>query len=103
MHCRITDIARKSFVELRALKEAGLTHLYPGTENGNDEALNLMNKGATVEDSLIQLKRLEEAGLEYTANYIFGLAGRGPRPRPAASRRPRCSTNLSLAGSPPLD
>lgn len=77
MHCRITDIARKSSEELRALKAAGLTHLYPGTENGNDEALRLMNKGAAVEDSLVQLKRLEEAGIEYTANYIFGMAGSG--------------------------
>lgn len=77
MHCRITDIARKSSEELWTLKEAGINHLYPGTENGNDEALSLMNKGATVEDSLVQLKRLENVGIEYTANYIFGMAGSG--------------------------
>ena len=77
MHCRVTDIARKSLGDLRALKEASIRHLYPGTENGNDEALRIMNKGAEVTDSLIQLQRLEEAGIEYTANYVFGLAGDG--------------------------
>ena len=77
MHTRIDDIARKSDKELHELHMLGVDNLYPGTENGNPDVMALMNKGATVEDSIIQLARLREAGICFTANYIIGMGGKG--------------------------
>lgn len=77
MFSRIDAIAAKSDVELAELREAGLTQLYVGTENGNDDALRLMNKGHTREEAIRQLKRLENAGIDYVAFYILGMGGKG--------------------------
>lgn len=77
MFSRIDAIAAKSDEELRNLHEAGLTQLYVGTENGNNAALKLMNKGHTREEAITQLKRLEKAGIDYVAFYILGMGGKG--------------------------
>ena len=77
MQARIDDIAKKSDDELRELCSLGLSHLYIGTENGNEKALALMNKGHTASDTIEQLKRLDKCGLTYTNFYILGMAGKG--------------------------
>lgn len=77
MQSRIDDIAAKSDGDLRELREGGLSHLYIGTENGDEEALALMNKGHTAADSVAQLLRLDAAGVAYTCFYVLGLGGRG--------------------------
>ena len=77
MFSRIDAIASKSDEELRKLREQGLSQLYVGTENGNDAALALMNKGHTAAEAVIQLKRLEKAGIDYVAFYILGMGGKG--------------------------
>jgi Fe-S oxidoreductase len=77
MHARITDIKRKTGEQLADLHQAGLTHLYIGTESGNDEALRIMNKGNTGREAVEQLLRLDEAGIGYVVFYILGLGGHG--------------------------
>ena len=77
MHSRISDVAKKSDEELCRLRDQGLGHLYVGTENGNDEALRVMNKGQTAAEAAEQLHRLTLAGIEFTTQYIIGMAGRG--------------------------
>ena len=77
LQSRIDDIAKKSDEELAELARLGLSHLYIGTENGNDRALALMNKGYTASDAVEQLKRLDKAGFTYTTFYILGMAGKG--------------------------
>lgn len=77
MHTRVTDIVGKSVEQLKELRALGITHLYPGTENGSDHALRLMNKGADAELAFEQLHKLDEAGIAYTVNYIIGMGGRG--------------------------
>lgn len=77
MFSRVDAIAARSDEELAELKALGLTRLYVGTENGNEEALKLMNKGHTAEEAIRQLKRLDAAGLEYTLFYIIGMGGKG--------------------------
>lgn len=52
MQSRIDDITGKSMAELRDLRDLGLSHLYIGTENGNDTALALMNKGHSSADTV---------------------------------------------------
>ena len=77
MQARIGDIALKSDEELARLAHLGLSHLYIGTENGNDEVLALMNKGHTSEDIVRELTRLDGAGITYTSFYILGMGGKG--------------------------
>lgn len=77
MFSRVDAIAAKTDEELAELKKLGLTQLYVGTENGNDAALSLMNKGHTAEEAIRQLKRLEKAGIDYVAFYILGMGGKG--------------------------
>ena len=77
MQARIPDITAKSREELAELRELGLSHLYIGTENGSDAALELMRKGHTAREAVEQLLRLDAAGIEYVTFYILGMAGRG--------------------------
>lgn len=77
MQSRIGDIAMKSDAELLQLRSLGLSELYIGTENGNDRALILMNKGHTQAEAIAQLKRLDAAGIRYTTFYVLGLGGKG--------------------------
>ena len=77
LQSRIDDISRKTTEELRELRDLGLSHLYIGTENGDEEVLKLMNKGHTARDTVEQLKRLDDAGYTYTNFYVLGLGGKG--------------------------
>lgn len=77
MFSRIDAIADKSDEDLRELKELGVSQLYVGTENGNDEALELMNKGHNTAEAIEQLKRLDAAGISYTVFYIIGMGDKG--------------------------
>lgn len=77
MFSRVDAIAAKTDADLAELKELGVTQLYVGTENGNDAALALMNKGHTAEEAVEQLHRLDKAGIAYTLFYIIGMGGKG--------------------------
>lgn len=77
MHSRIDDIEKKSDDALQRLHNLGILHLFIGTENGNEDALKIMNKGHTVEEARVQLRRLDAAGIAYTCQYIIGMAGKG--------------------------
>lgn len=77
MFSRVDAIARKADEELKELAKRECAHLYVGTENGNDEALELMDKGHTSEQAVEQLQRLDKAGIKYTVFYILGLGGKG--------------------------
>lgn len=77
MQARIDDITRKSDQELAELAAKGLTHLYIGTESGNEEVLILMNKGHSARDTERELLRLKAAGITYTNFYVLGLGGKG--------------------------
>lgn len=77
MFSRVDAIASKSDAELEELGRLGVSQLYVGTENGNDAALELMNKGHTVKEAIEQLHRLDKAGIAYTLLYIIGMGGKG--------------------------
>ena len=77
MFSRVDAIADKPDEALKELRELGVSHLYVGTENGNDDALEIMNKGHSAAESLEQLKRLDAAGITYTLFYIIGMGGKG--------------------------
>lgn len=77
MHSRLSDIRQKTDKELHDLYDLGFRHLYIGTENGNDEALRIMDKGHNVKEACEVLARLDNIGIEYTCQYIIGMAGKG--------------------------
>jgi len=79
---RITSYAtartcnRKSLEELKQLHQAGLSRLHIGFESGNDEVLNLMQKGVTQEEHISGGKKVVQSGMELSEYYMPGLGGR---------------------------
>lgn len=65
---------RSEYVELDVfskLRDAGLFLVYLGLESGNEESLDILNKGITVEQNLLAVKKLKQLGL--LADYGFML------------------------------
>ena len=76
-YARVTDLMNKSVDDLRYLKQLGFEDLLIGIESGDDEALTFMDKGYLSCDILQQLKKLEEADVDYRVIYLGGIAGKG--------------------------
>jgi radical SAM superfamily enzyme YgiQ (UPF0313 family) len=70
------DILRKSESELRELRDAGLNLVFLGLESGDQEVLDLINKGATVQDQVDSIVKAEKAGIRTSVTVIIGLGGR---------------------------
>ncbi len=74
-YARARTIARMKREKLEALKDAGLNRLHIGMESGDDEILEMVNKGATSED-MIEAGRKGGEFFEVSFYYILGLGGR---------------------------
>ena len=70
------DVARKTDEELGILKAHGLEIIYIGAESGSDRILEMIDKGATREEVITALKRIEAAGIMASVTFISGLGGR---------------------------
>lgn len=70
------DILRKSDEELRQLREAGLSLVFVGLESGDQGVLDLINKGATVQDQIGSVVKANRAGMRTSVTVILGLGGR---------------------------
>lgn len=70
------DILRKTDEELLELREAGLNLVFVGLESGDQEVLNLINKGVTVEDQIASVIKANKAGIRTSVTVILGLGGR---------------------------
>lgn len=77
MFARVTDITHKSIEELKNLRHLGFNGITVGTESGDDLTLLHMNKKTTSAETIENLKKFEEAGIEYYVSYLTGLAGAG--------------------------
>lgn len=71
-----SDILRKSDEDLRELREAGLKLVFVGLESGDQEVLNKMNKGATVQEQIDSVVKANRAGIQTSVTVILGLGGR---------------------------
>ena len=70
------DLLAKTDEELYALREAGLKLIYVGIESGDDELLQMVNKGeshATTVEGLLKAKR---AGIKSSVMILNGLGGK---------------------------
>jgi radical SAM superfamily enzyme YgiQ (UPF0313 family) len=70
------DLENKTIDELKSIKDAGLKLLYIGIESGDDELLELINKGETYESTAKNLLKLKEAGIKTSVMILNGLGGR---------------------------
>jgi len=70
------DISSKSESELKNLKALGLKLLYIGIETGDDELLQLINKGETFNSTVDGILKAHEAGIDTSIMILNGLGGR---------------------------
>ncbi|MFI3252149.1 MAG: radical SAM protein [bacterium] len=75
-YASIKNIMNKSVEDLKKLRALGYNQLHIGLETAYDPALKIMNKGFTNKDAYIQLGKLIEAGFEWDALLMLGVAGK---------------------------
>ena len=74
-YCLPRNVASKSTEELEALRNAGLSLVYVGAESGDDELLNIINKGETFASTASALNKLHQAGIKSSVMILNGLGG----------------------------
>ena len=77
MDARIPNVSDKTDSELKALADAGVQCLYIGIESGLDDVMSFMRKDHSSAEAEEQIARLHEAGIEYGAHIMTGVAGAG--------------------------
>ena len=77
MYASINNIMHKSDEELETLAKVGIGDLWVGVETGLEDALDYLNKGASLSDAEKQLERLNKAGITFYYGFMFGAAGKG--------------------------
>lgn len=70
------DILRKRDADLRELRQAGLNLVFLGLESGEQEVLDLINKGIRVEDQIRAVVKAGTADIMTSVTVILGLGGR---------------------------
>lgn len=76
MYARFGDIYHHYSVDdLKEMKELNVKLLNIGLESGSDKVLKDINKGNTQAEILEAARRLNEAGLDFSAGLILGLGG----------------------------
>ncbi|KXX70480.1 radical SAM protein [Flammeovirga sp. SJP92] len=75
MYASINNIMHKSDEDLAAIAKAGIGDLWIGVETGLSDALDYLNKGATLQDTEEQLERLNKFGITFFYGFMFGAAG----------------------------
>jgi len=64
--------------KLRLMKKAGCWNIFFGIETGNQDLLDLINKGTTLEQARNAVKWAKKAGIEVRANFMLALPGETP-------------------------
>ena len=74
-YCLPRNLRSKSAADLLELRAAGLTLAYVGAESGDDEVLQKVNKGETLESTRDALAKLGAAGIARSVMLLNGLGG----------------------------
>lgn len=74
-YCLPRNVKNKSLAELQELKAAGLGLAYIGAESGDDELLQLIQKGETFASTVDALQKLQQAGIKTSVMILNGLGG----------------------------
>lgn len=70
------DVNNKTVEQLEELRDAGLGIIYIGAESGNDQVLLDIKKGATRDEIIKAIKKIEESGIKSSVTFISGLGGK---------------------------
>jgi len=70
------DILRKTHEELVELREKGIEMIYIGAESGSDKVLKDVCKGATREEIITAVRKIEASGIKSSVTFISGLGGK---------------------------
>ena len=73
----IQNLKNKSLEDLKKLRNLKFNQLHIGLESAYDPALKQMNKGFTQAEAYENIKKLMDAGFEWDAFALFGIAGKG--------------------------
>ncbi len=76
-YASIKSLKHKSLEDLQALRALKFNELHIGLESAYDPALALMNKGFTVSEAYENIAKLKEAGMDWDAIVMTGVAGKG--------------------------
>jgi radical SAM superfamily enzyme YgiQ (UPF0313 family) len=76
LYAGFNDLRRKSFEELKELKQAGLTLAYTGLESGDPVTLERIKKGLTPEQAEKGMAKAKAAGIDILVSIIFGIGGK---------------------------
>lgn len=76
-YCSVINLKNKSLEDLKRLRELNFNELHIGIESGYDPALKTMNKGYTIDEADQIISRLVEAGFNWDAIILQGIAGKG--------------------------
>ncbi len=69
------DILSKSYEELEELRANGLKLLYVGIESGDNELLDILNKGESYQSTKEGILKAHKAGIDTSVMIINGLGG----------------------------
>lgn len=70
------DVLHKTQDELELLHQAGLEMIYIGAESGSDKILAAVKKGATRDEIIRAVQKIEAAGIAASVTFISGLGGK---------------------------
>ena len=70
------DVLNKRDEELLELKKKGVEFIYIGAESGSDEVLKNIEKGATRQEIIEAVKKIEKSGIKASVTFISGLGGK---------------------------
>jgi len=74
-YCLPRNLNNKSVEELVELRKMGLSLMYVGCESGDDEVLELVEKGENYRSSLEALQKIKAAGMKSSVMILNGLGG----------------------------
>jgi radical SAM superfamily enzyme YgiQ (UPF0313 family) len=76
-YSRSKTVSRKSLLELRGLKESGLSRIHIGLETGYDSLLQYVHKGVTAQQHIEAGRKVKASGISLSEYVILGLGGKG--------------------------
>jgi len=74
-YCLPRNLKKKTVAELQELRELGLSLMYVGCESGDDQLLDLVEKGESYQTSLSALQKIKAAGMKSSVMILNGLGG----------------------------
>ncbi|MCL1983257.1 MAG: B12-binding domain-containing radical SAM protein [Clostridiales bacterium] len=70
------DVLRKTPEELSGLRSKGVGIIYIGAESGSEKVLKDVCKGASRDEIIAAVRKIEDSGIKSSVTFISGLGGR---------------------------